>query len=40
MSPSSKKYREWFDLLIALGAWAVAIFVGYLTFKAVLKYLS
>lgn len=36
MGYSSKKNREWFDLVIALGAWAVAILVGYTAFKAVL----
>jgi hypothetical protein len=33
MSPISKKNMEWFDLFIALGAWAVAIYVGYIAFK-------
>jgi hypothetical protein len=34
-----KKNREWFDLFIALGAWAVAIFIGYTAFKTVLGWL-
>ena len=36
MRSISKKKIEWFDLFIALGAWAVAIFVGYIAFKVVL----
>jgi hypothetical protein len=38
MSRSSNKHREWLDLLIALGAWTVAIFVGYIIFKKVSGY--
>ena len=39
MSQIYKKNRELFDLFIALGAWAVAIFVGYIVFKAALGWL-
>lgn len=39
MSHSSNKNREWIDYFIALGAWAVAIFVAYTAFEAVLGWL-
>ncbi len=36
MSHSSNKNREWIDYFIALGAWAIALFVVYTACEAFL----
>lgn len=39
MSHSAKKNREWIDYFIALGAWAIAIFVAFTAFSIVLEWI-